>query len=136
MNKNSVFYVPRTQQTCLSEHTKNNYFHQSDALSDISELMKNKKIIDINTSNLSPEVVDVINAYNDSLNYEENTENEAKFSDVLNKKNDLEQKLKEALEEKTKLESKYKEINQKYDDAVKENQELSNKIENAKKALG
>lgn len=74
----------------IFDNTKNNYFHQSDALSDISELMKNKKIIDINTTNLSPEVVDVINAYNDSLNYEENTENEAKFSDVLNKKNDLE----------------------------------------------
>lgn len=120
----------------IFDNAKSHYFHQSDVLADISELMKNKKIIDINTSNLSPEVVEIINAYNDSLNYGESIENEAKFSDVLSRKNELEQKLKQALKEKTELESKYNEIKQKYEDSVTENQELTNKLENVRKALG
>ena len=118
------------------DSTKTDQFYQSDVLADISELMRNKKIIDINTSDLSSEVIEIINAYNDSLNYGENTENEVKFSDVLNEKKQLEQKLQEALKQNEELQSKYKEISQKYDDSVKENEQLSNKIENVRKALG
>lgn len=120
----------------IFDNAKTNYFHQSDVLADISELMKNKKIIDINTSDLSPEVVEVINAYNDSLSYGENTENETKFSEVLNEKKQLEQKLQEALKRNEELQSKYNDVNQKYNDSVKENEQLSSKIENVRKALG
>ena len=98
----------------------------------ISERIRNKKYVSIN-ENLDPAIVEILEAYNDSLAVTDNQEeNVDTYSKVVREKDDLREKLNRALERIEQLNATLDETTSKYVDANEKTQDLETTV----KAIG
>lgn len=107
----------------------------------IASLMETKNVINLNklgfsSEDISPEMHNLINAYNNSL-FEDNGFDENKlFTDVQEENETLKKEIKAAQEKIDELNAKYNLIEEQYKDKEAELENLNKKIEEIRKVLG
>ena len=97
--------------------------------------IKKSRFVKIKYNALSQELVEFLEAYNDSLGLNGNKENNETFTKLLKRKNDLEKLLNEVSEKKERADVELLEVSQKYEDVVKENEMLKAKLKKISEAL-
>jgi flagellar motility protein MotE (MotC chaperone) len=112
----------------------------SDYLSIIASIMKQKRVIDIEElgtpADIDSKIFDIINAYNDSLFNKPGVDGEATFSELKTVNVNLNSKLEETLRQYEELKEKHDELEKKYSDQEKNLEELEHKIQEVRKVLG
>ncbi len=109
-------------------------------LSKLATIIASKNLIDINKlgfsrDDISPELLNVINSYNNSLFSNSSINMDKSYTDVLGEKEKLKIKLKEAQKANEELNSKYNEIKNNYNDQERELEKLNKKIDDIRKVL-
>ncbi len=126
-------------QKIISENKMDN--NQNNLLlSQLSTLIASRNLIDIDKlgfskNDISNNLLEVINSYNDSLFLDASVDIDRSYTNVLEENEKLKIKLEESQKAYEKLNSKYNEVEKNYKDQDKELEKLKKKIENVRKAL-
>ena len=111
-----------------------------DYLSIIASIMKQKRVINIEElgthADIDSKILDIINAYNDSLINKPSVDGEATFSELKTVNVNLNSKLEETLRQYEELKEEHDKLEKKYSDQEKYLEELEHKIQEARKVLG
>lgn len=107
----------------------------------MATLIENKKIINVNKlgfqdEDISPEIYNLVNAYNNSLFDKNSFDEEKLFTDIQEENTDLKKELKDALAKVEELTSRYNILEKDYKDQELEIEKLNKIIEDARKVLG
>lgn len=110
-------------------------------LNRIASLVENKEVINLSklgfsNDDISPEIHNFINTYNNSLFNQSSFNEEKLFSEVQEENEDLKKELTNALAKIEKMASEYNELEKEYKDKESELEKLNKKIEEIRKVLG